>query len=370
MNIFKEAVKKTINIIDPHLAEKIQDDRVFKSLKRRPPELIWKAVERSSMNRMDAGGLQLGHLLYVFGGYETINDTLSVVDVLDLQTGKWVNRFKMPAQMAQTHVGMCCDGKRFMYAISGQYGNQCHPATDECFVLDTQTQQWESIPKLPEARYAAATAYWNGRIHVMGGSRPDRNTPATDHWSLGVKDGKPVENRWRKEISIPRGGPHRASVVVDNKLYVFGGQEGDWIALPDDPNYIGIGTLTTEVVYPDTYMLEAGARQWNRMADMPVQSSHTESSYAVIGKYVIFVAGMKDKNAKTHVVTLTDVVQAYDTSTNSWRIIGHTPYRIKSTVVGYDNGWLYMTTGQRDRGPDNPAPGRYYDRTWKARINL
>lgn len=43
----------------------------------------------------------------------------------------------------------------------------------------------------------------------MGGSKENRHTPGMDHWSIAVKDGKPLEKVWRKEVPIPRGGPHR-----------------------------------------------------------------------------------------------------------------------------------------------------------------
>lgn len=44
---------------------------------------------------------------------------------------------------------------------------------------------------------------------MMGGSKENRHTPALEHWSLAVKDGKALEKQWRSEIPIPRGGPHR-----------------------------------------------------------------------------------------------------------------------------------------------------------------
>lgn len=43
----------------------------------------------------------------------------------------------------------------------------------------------------------------------MGGSQENRHTPALEHWSIAVRNGKAVENEWRSEIPIPRGGPHR-----------------------------------------------------------------------------------------------------------------------------------------------------------------
>ena len=60
------------------------------------------------------------------------------------------------------------------------------------------------------SRYAPATQLWRGRLHVMGGSKEDRHEPGLEHWSLAVKDGNALEQEWRSEIPIPRGGPHRS----------------------------------------------------------------------------------------------------------------------------------------------------------------
>lgn len=61
---------------------------------------------------------------------------------------------------------------------------------------------------LLDIRYAPATQIWRGRLHVMGGSKENRNAVAYDHWSIAVKDGKALDH-WREEVPIPRGGPHR-----------------------------------------------------------------------------------------------------------------------------------------------------------------
>ena len=43
----------------------------------------------------------------------------------------------------------------------------------------------------------------------MGGSKENRHTPGLEHWSIAVQEGKALEDKWRSEIPIPRGGPHR-----------------------------------------------------------------------------------------------------------------------------------------------------------------
>lgn len=132
-------------------------------------------------------------------------------------------------------------------------------------------------------RYSPATQLWRGRLHVMGGSKENRHTPGLEHWSIAVKDGKALEKAWSTEIPIPRGGPHRfvgfphviylslvssvedlnfyviqvpweynfkfriaipdhenqfsnrACFVFNDRLFVVGGQEGDFMAKPGSP---------------------------------------------------------------------------------------------------------------------------------------
>lgn len=50
----------------------------------------------------------------------------------------------------------------------------------------------------------------------MGGSKENRHTPAVEHWSIAVKDGKALETQWRTEVPIPRGGPHRLVIYFVN----------------------------------------------------------------------------------------------------------------------------------------------------------
>lgn len=179
------------------------------------------------------------------------------VDVFNFNDNKWKEKIDMPKEMAHSHLGIATDG-RYIYIISGQYGPQCRGPTAHSFVLDTKTKKWSSMPSLPvpryvslseinmfliepsyemsvslevavslfalfsvthltdsdiaylcTCRYAPATQLWRGRLHVMGGSKENRHTPALEHWSLAVKDGKALDKQWRTEIPIPRGGPHR-----------------------------------------------------------------------------------------------------------------------------------------------------------------
>lgn len=76
----------------------------------------------------------------------------SHVDVYNFTANKWVDRFDMPKEMANSHLGMGSDG-RYIYVVSGQYGPQCRGPTARTFVLDTETRKWHNMPPLPSPRY-------------------------------------------------------------------------------------------------------------------------------------------------------------------------------------------------------------------------
>ncbi|RID45070.1 hypothetical protein BRARA_I01824 [Brassica rapa] len=190
------------------------------------PQLQWEKMAAAPVPRLDGAAIQIMNLLYVFSGYGNINLVRSHVDVYNFVDNKWGGRFDMPKEMAHSHLGM------FIYIVTGQYGPQCRGPTAKHF---------DFIP-LPVPRYAPATQLWRGRLHVMGGSKENRHTPGLEHWSIA----------WRSEIPIPRGGPHRACVVVDDRIFVIGGQEGDFMAKPGSP--IFKCSCRLEVVFSDIIM--------------------------------------------------------------------------------------------------------------------
>ncbi|KAL8098740.1 hypothetical protein AgCh_031467 [Apium graveolens] len=233
------------NLHNNNASLKVSGDGVFENPKKDrllsatyadlpAPLLYWEKMATSPVPRLDGAAIQINHLLFVFAGYGTIDLVHSHVDIYNFTDNTWGGRFDMPKEMAHSHLGMVTDG-RYIYVVTGQYGPQCRGPTARNFVLDTQTKQWQDLPSLPVPRYAPATQLWRGRLHVMGGSKENRHTPGLEHWSLAVKDGKALEKEWRTEIPIPRGGPHRACVVANDRLYVLGGQEGDFMAKPGSP---------------------------------------------------------------------------------------------------------------------------------------
>ncbi|XP_050381456.1 kelch repeat-containing protein At3g27220 [Argentina anserina] len=330
------------------------------------PELKWEKMTAAPVPRLDGAAMQIKNLLYVFAGYGTIDYVHSHVDIYNFSDNTWGGRFDMPKEMAHSHLGMVTDG-RYIYIVNGQYGPQCRGPTSHTFILDTETKKWQNMPPLPVPRYAPATQLWRGRLHVMGGSKENRHTPAVDHWSLAVKDGKALEKEWRTEVPIPKGGPHRACIVYNDHLYVIGGQEGDFMAKPGSP--IFKCSRRNEVVYGDVYMLD-DEMKWKVLPSMPKPDSHIEFAWALVDNSVIIVGGTTEKHPVTKKMVLVGEMFQFNFDTLHWSVIGKLPFRVKTTLVGFWKGWLYFTSGQRDKGPEDPAPKKVIGELWRTKLNL
>ncbi|XP_004305925.1 PREDICTED: kelch repeat-containing protein At3g27220-like [Fragaria vesca subsp. vesca] len=330
------------------------------------PELPWEEMPPAPVPRLDGAAIQIKNLFYVFAGYGTLDYVHSHVDIFNFSDNTWGGRFDMPKEMGHSHLGVTSDG-RYIYVISGQYGPQCRGPTAHSFVLDTETKKWSSIPPLPSPRYAPATQLWRGRLHVMGGSKENRHTPGVEHWSIAVKDGKALEEKWRKEVPIPRGGPHRATVVINDRLFVIGGQEGDFMAKPGSP--IFKCSRRHEVVYADVYMLD-DEMKWKVLPPMPKPNSHVECAWVILNDSIIITGGTTEKNPITKRMILVGEVFQFHLDSMTWSVIGRLPYRVKTTLTAFWNGYLYFTSGQRDRGPDNPQPRKVVKDMFRTKLSL
>ncbi|CAL9781420.1 unnamed protein product [Musa acuminata subsp. burmannicoides] len=330
------------------------------------PQIEWEEMPEAPVPRLDGAAVQINDLFYIFAGYGTIDYVHSHVDIYNFTNNTWGGRIEMPREMANSHLGMATDG-RYIYAVTGQYGPQCRGPTNRNFVLDTQTKEWSELPPLPVPRYAPATQLWRGRLHVMGGSKEDRHEPGLDHWSIAVKDGKALEKEWTTEIPIPRGGPHRACVVANDQLLVIGGQEGDFMAKPGSPIYKC--SRRHEVQYGDVYMLADG-NKWKQLPPMPLPNSHIEFAWVIVNNSIIVVGGTTMKHPITKKMILLGEVFRFNLDSLKWSVIGRMPYRIKTTLAAFWNGWLYFTSGQRDRGPNDPSPRKVVGSMYRTKLSL
>jgi N-acetylneuraminic acid mutarotase len=341
--------------------------RIIHRLRYRGLVPAWSAAEESPLALYDAQGAKVGDKLYLFGGYRSLDKVSDKILVFDFAQQRWATA-ERPSRLAHSHMAVCSDGCRFIYAVSGQHGAQCRPAISDGFSFDAQEQAWRDLPQLPASRYAGTMQLLGNRLHFVGGALPDRYTASNDHWSLAVKEGRALESYWREEPPIPLAAMHRGSAVIGNRLYTFGGQQGDYVAIAGDPCYTCTHE-TQENYFADTYRYDPEEKSWSRLRDMLMPASHTDFSVVVCGNVVHVIGGQVYKHPEHFGLRLTDLIQSYDVNSDRWFVAGHLPYRLKLPVCTTHQDHLYCITGQRDEGSASAAPGRITSDNWRAPVS-
>ena len=329
------------------LIARVKRYQVAQSVQHRMVSLGWSRCPECPRALLDAAGAKVGDRLYVIRGYQDVGTVNNKIFVFDLGRERWGDTIDPPARLAHSHAAACSDGVRFIYGVSGQLGPQCHPAITDGFAFDTLKGIWRELPALPAPRYAGTMQILGNRLHFVGGAMADRYTPASNHWSLAVEDGQAIENYWREEAPNPRPAMHRGSAAIGQSMYVFGGQQGDFVAIDRDPNYTCTGK-TRETYFADTYRFSPGDNHWTRLRDMPVPASHIDFSVVVSGESVHVIGGQIYKHPEHFRLRLTDLIQTYSVIADHWSIGGYLPYRLKIPVCCIHHGHLYCLTGQRD----------------------
>lgn len=327
----------------------------------RRPGAKWQALSPCRHGLYDAGSAQIGKRLYLFGGYRSQAVTSDSLDIFDMADNRWLPPVAVPQGFPSSHACIVADGRRYIYIVSGQVGPECRPAVRSGFVYDSRTGKWHPLPDLPEPRYAATMQLWRGRLHLVGGAAEDRWTACAEHWSIGVDNGRATEERWRREAPIPVPGMHRGSAVVNDSLYVMGGQQGDFMAIAGDADYTC--TAATEERYiAACFRLDAPRGDWRRIRDLPMAVSHVDFSVQVVGGRMLVLGGQVHKGAD-HQLRLTDLVQVYDPARDRWEVAGHLPAPLKLPSTALHEGRIVVTGGQKAL-PLSDRPGPICAETW------
>ncbi len=348
--------------------DEAQGEQLKIGMSGRPAASHWTLRTACPLALYDAGGSQVGSRMYVLRGYRELGVVNDKVFVLDLITECWTETSPPPARLAHSHAGICSDGNRFIYVSSGQLGTQCSPAIADSFSFDTALGIWSDLPPLPDPRYAGTMQLIGGRLHFVGGALADRYTPASDHWSLAVAEGRAIEDNWRKEPDLPLAVMHLGSAVIEGTFHTFGGQQGDFTAIPGDPHYTCNGK-TRESFFPDVYRYRPGEQTWSRLSDMPIPVSHIDFSVLHANGKVHVVGGQIYKDPVDFRLRLTDAVQSYDVAADRWSISGAYPYRVKTPICALTEEAVFCAGGQRDKHSANDSPGSIINDTWRIKLS-
>ncbi len=250
--------------------------------------------------------------IFALGGFH--GEILSTVEVLDLQTGAWVEHAPM-GSVRNFPAGACCvldSGDPLLY-VCGGFDGRALSTTAECY--DPSHGGWIDVADMGKGRYGHSMVVLDGLIYAIGGSDGDTRLvecydPSADAWT-------PV---------APMLTPRRftAAAAVDGKIYVVGGRDATRKDL-----------ASVECYDPQT-------DAWTAVA--PMGTPRKQHGVAVLGGKLYAVGGHMDAGGDLA------SVEVYFPATNTWSTVPPMGSVRKQHGVAAIGGKLYAVGGDAVEG--------------------
>ena len=265
------------------------------------------------MGRYAHTAVWLNGLVYVGGGYETGMRSSYIINCYDPVNNSWSSPINTP----YCHFAMTALNNNLLIAGGLDKSNN---RTNQILTMDAG--QLKNYTKMITARsYATATGH-QGMLIITGGM-DDKYKRLSSTELFDSRNGQ-----WYVTNDLPQPHSLLKSVIVDNVLYLLGGE-----------NKGGYGSPAVFTAPLDT--LSRHQLKWNTLQDTPWCRSAPVSVY---GTHLLIVGGGKKIGDKyTHT---SDVYKL----NHSWEAIGHLPLaRSRSAAVSTSDNRVIVIGGRYDK---------------------
>jgi N-acetylneuraminic acid mutarotase len=154
---------------------------------------------------------------------------------------------------------------------------------------------WTTLEPMPTARSGLGVAVVDGKIYVIGGQNGEGVLNITEEYD-------PVTNEWTSKTSMPTARSDFGIAVYQNKIYVIGGTIGSEIAVGES-----LLTGATEVYDPET-------DTWETKTSMPTPRQGLKAN--VVSDRIYLIGGVRYVGGYIHPGF--DENEVYDPATDSW----------------------------------------------------
>jgi N-acetylneuraminic acid mutarotase len=278
----------------------------------------WQARAPSGPVRQEVSYVHLNGKFYLAGG--SSGSTLTAAqEVYDPATDTWATAAPLPE--ALDHIqGVALNGK--IYYLGGLEGWP-GPASAQVYVYDPATGAFTQGAAMPRPRGAGGVAVYQGKIYYAGGLNQGSAVPWFDVYD-------PAANAWSQLPDMPAARDHFHAEVIGGRFYVTGGR-----------NTAINATVTSTVAY------DFSTGTWQTGLP-PLPTARGGFASAVLGQELLVIGG--EGGGKTFAA-----VEAYDTTTNTWRTLEPMPTARHGIQAATCNGGVYVAAGGKTQGGGTPT---------------
>ena len=197
-----------------------------------------------------------------------------------------------------------------IWVIGGK--KMMHHSTNLVEVYDPGNDSWSTqYPHLNYAREGATACTYDGKIYVFGGVKEGQFVTAVEMFD-------PNAGVWQTVSQLPTPRVGMASVVQDSGIWLIGGG-GNY------SNYLDL----VELFYPTT-------QNWDTLS-AALNVPRADPAAAVVNGEVMVFGGYFYGPVSSY--------EKYNTTTQSWEIVGNIPYYCASSGYANANGWAWIIGG-------------------------
>lgn len=292
-------------------------------------DVKWEQLTDMPVAKWEPASLVLDNKLYVLGGYENYIVSSRRLHVFDPVDGTWTELQNTPSKIS--HVNLVPGDTGFWYA-GGMKDKPAAAIKDhiisEVWHFDPDLDRYSAAPLLPEPRGGGALERLGDRLHYVSGLMVDRDTDSPDHFVFDLAAWSATGTAsWTKAAPLPVPRNQHSVAVLNNKLYIIGGQF----------NHDSQQLDQTRV---DIYDPEADS--WSEGPALPVAHSHSEGATFVCKNRIWMIGGHSTpeggkKGFCRNVVTLEEG--------SEWEVTCHLPKPISSPAAAIIDDRLYVAGG-------------------------
>ena len=251
----------------------------------------------------------LNGLVYVGGGYEPRLKSSSMVNCYDPVSNSWRSSIDTPYY----HFAMTTLNNKLVTA-GGEDKSRERSRTNQISTMIMNTGQLKKSTKMITARSYATAVGHQGMLIITGGvDDKDQRLSSTELFDSNRR-------QWYKCSDIPQPHSELKSVIVENILYLLGGDNSAMFTAP-------LETLSTHQLTWDTYK------------DIPKRNS---APVSVNGRHLLIVGG--------HEGPCTSDIHKLNKVSHRWEAIGNIPSaRSATAAVTTANNRVIVIGGKDDK---------------------
>ncbi len=176
--------------------------------------------------RQEESVTALGTEMYIIGGIprQSPYPTLDWVEVFSATSNKWRNVSSLPTTINHGNVATV-DGK--IYILGGLNGTSVWTAIGGCYEYDPRHDTWKTLPStMPNgtARGSSAMGVYGSTIYLAGGLTSLNLITGAQPTVDTVTSYDTKTQEWTTLPSLPEGRDHVGGVVIGDIFYVVGGR--------------------------------------------------------------------------------------------------------------------------------------------------